>query len=138
MVKNSSRLSEDTLLIEDWNDEQIELLLKANLLPSYSVQVERHPSLNSFDGSLAPVLWMACRQSVSRVYRISGNREVNSFHSELHSCHSKSHPFPAVYVGYESASVRSYIPKPLRCFRNLKLPTHNSGVLLAKCLAHGA
>jgi hypothetical protein len=47
-VKNASHLKNGTLLVEVQNDKQAEVLLKANLLGSYPVQVERHMLLISF------------------------------------------------------------------------------------------
>jgi hypothetical protein len=49
-VKNASRLKKGTLFVEVQNDKQAEVLMKANLLGSYPVQVERHTSLNSSRG----------------------------------------------------------------------------------------
>jgi hypothetical protein len=50
-VKNASCLKNGTLPVEVQNDKQAEVLLKANLLGSYPIQVERHiTSLNSSQG----------------------------------------------------------------------------------------
>jgi hypothetical protein len=47
---NASRRKNGTLLAEARNDKQAEVLLKATLLESHPVHVERHTSLNSFRG----------------------------------------------------------------------------------------
>jgi hypothetical protein len=49
-VKNAYHMKNGTLFVEVQNDKQAEVLLKANLLGSYPVQVERHTSLNSSRG----------------------------------------------------------------------------------------
>jgi hypothetical protein len=41
-VKNASRLRNDTLLVEIFTENQSNALLKASLIGSYSIQVERH------------------------------------------------------------------------------------------------
>jgi hypothetical protein len=46
-VNNVSRLKSSILLVDVSNDKQADILLKASLLGSCPIQVERHTSLNS-------------------------------------------------------------------------------------------
>jgi hypothetical protein len=85
--KNASRLKNGTLLVEMQNGTEV--LLTANLLGSYPIQVERHTSLNysrgvvnaeSLDGMSDEEIQSALAdQFVSKAYRLNGKRGDKSF-----------------------------------------------------------
>jgi hypothetical protein len=139
-VKNVSRLRNGTLLIETRNDKQTELLLKANLLSSYPVEVDRHATLNSsrcvvntnlLDGMSDEIQFALADQSVSRAYRLIGKINERPFPLTIIFLTFEVPSLPSyIYVGYEGVSVRPYIPNPMRCFRCQNVWAHNSGVLL--------
>jgi hypothetical protein len=126
-VKNASRLKNGTLLVEIFNENQADLLLKANLLGSHPIRVERHTSLNSsrrvaktdsLDGmSDEEIQSTLADQCVSKAYRLIGREMVT--HPLRPFLLTFETPFlpSTVHVGYERVAVRPYIPNPMRCFR---------------------
>jgi hypothetical protein len=112
-----SRLRNGTLLVEAFTENQSNALLKATLLRLYSIQVERHVSLNSFRGVISTdtldglsdeaIQSFLADQSVSKAHKLIGKRD------------GKPVPDlpPQVYLGYERVPVRAYVPNPMRCFR---------------------
>jgi hypothetical protein len=88
-LKNASRLNNGTLFVEVQNDKQAEVLMKANLLGSYPVQVERHTLLNSSwgvvntdsldDMSDEEIQFALADQFVSKAYRLIGKRDNKPF-----------------------------------------------------------
>jgi hypothetical protein len=93
-VKNASRLKNGTLLVEVQNDKQAEVLMKANILGSYPIQVERHTSLNysrgvvktdSLDDMSDEVIQSApADQFVPTDYRLIGKRDNNHNNHNSH------------------------------------------------------
>ncbi|KAJ4425685.1 hypothetical protein ANN_27881 [Periplaneta americana] len=83
-VRNATRLRNGSLLVETASAKQSETLLKAKLLGSYPIKVERHSSLNttrgvvhtdSLDGlSDEEIQLELAEQSVSKAYRLIRKR----------------------------------------------------------------
>jgi hypothetical protein len=88
-VKNASRLKNSTLLVEVNNKKRAGILLKANLLSFYPIQVERHTSLNSSWGIVSAdslhgmsdkkIQSAVANQSVSKAHRLIGKRDGKPF-----------------------------------------------------------
>jgi hypothetical protein len=117
------------LLIETQNDKQAELLLKANLLESYPIQVERHVFLNSSEAVINTssldimsddeTQTALADQSVSGAYRLMGKRDGRPFplRTIFLTYGVLSLPSYIIYVTYESVSVHPYILNPMLCFQ---------------------
>jgi hypothetical protein len=90
-VRNASRLRNGTLLVETLNERQSEFLLKATLLGSHPITVERHASLNTCpeviktdsldDMSNEEIQTDLADQSVSKAFRLIGHRNGKPAHN---------------------------------------------------------
>jgi hypothetical protein len=130
-------LNKGTLLVEARNEKQAEVLLKASLLGSHLVHVERHTLLNSsrgvihtdsLDGMSDEEIQSALAdQLVSLAYRLIGKRDNRPFPPRTTFLTFKVPSLPAyLHVGYETVAVRLYV----RCYGVRSLDILNRGVLL--------
>jgi hypothetical protein len=126
-IKNASGLRNGTLFVETFTENQSNALLKASLLGSYPIQVERHVTLNSSWGDFSTnaldglsdevVQSFLPDQSVSRANRLTGKRDDKPFPLRTIFLTFEVPDLPShVYLGYERVPVRAYIPNPIRCF----------------------
>ncbi|KAJ4438319.1 hypothetical protein ANN_14261 [Periplaneta americana] len=127
-VKNATRLRNGSLLVETVSLKQSETLLKAKLLGSYPIKVERHSSLNttrgvvhtdSLDGmSDEEIQLELAEQSVSKAYRLLRKRDGQTIPLSTVFLTFEKPVLPEyILVGYERVPVRAYVPNPMRCFR---------------------
>jgi hypothetical protein len=112
------------LLIEVQNDRQVEVLLKAHLFGSHSIQVQRRASLNFSRGIIntdslhsmsdEEIQSTLADHFVSEAFKLIGKGDNRSFtlHSIFLTFEVPSSP-AFVLVGYETVQVCPYIPDPM-------------------------
>lgn len=127
-VRNATRLRNGSLLVETLSPKQSETLLKAKLLGSYPIKVERHSSLNTTRGVITTssleglsdeeIQLELAEQSVSKAYRLLGKRDGQTVPLRTIFLTFEVSSLPEfILIGYERVPVRAYVPNPMRCFR---------------------
>ncbi|KAJ4425469.1 hypothetical protein ANN_28085 [Periplaneta americana] len=147
-VRNATRLRNGSLPVETASAKQSETVLKAKVLESYPIRVERHSSLNttrgvvhtdSLDGlSDEEVQLDLAEQFVSNAYRLLRKRDGRTEPLSTVFLTFETSLLPEhIFVGYERDPVLAYVPNPMRCFRcqrfghTQKRCTNN--IICAKC-----
>lgn len=127
-LESAKKLRDGSLLIKCSNDIQSEKLLKMAKLNDIPVKVQVHRTLNTCRGVIShyDLLYVSedeinsemASQGVVDCRRLKTRKNgelINSTSVILTFCRD-SLP-EKVYVGYESVSVRPFIPSPMRCFQ---------------------
>lgn len=132
-VDKVKKLSNGTLLVECKSDEQTMKLLKMkSLFDQVQVEVTEHPTLNQSKGIATSsdfqylndtdILDGLKDQNVTEIKRLQRkvNGEFINTNTIIFTFRKQQIP-EKIYLGYQTVTVRQYVPYPLRCINCLRL-----------------